>query len=113
MVCGDYGGGVREVDSEAEGGARSAEGRELEVMADLAIVRADLAAIEAIEDELRQRLAHLRATLPLGQFRLVWALLDAQERLGLAERLLTERAATGRAPMHGGSDAWGRPDDGG
>ncbi len=101
------------MDSEAERGARSGEGPGLEAMADLAVVRADLAAIEAIEDELRHRLAHLRAMLPLGQFRLVWALLDAQERLGLAERLLADRAATGRAPMHGGSDAWGRPDDGG
>jgi hypothetical protein len=57
-------------------------------------VRAELAEVEALEDELRHRVAHLRAVLPPEQFRLVWALLDAQERLGLVERLLAEHAAS-------------------
>ncbi len=64
-----------------------------EAMADLAAARDDLAEVEALVDEVRHRGAHLRAVLPPAQFRLVWALLDAQERLGLAERLLAERAA--------------------
>ena len=79
------------------GGARLADGHGLEATADLAAVRDDLAEVEALEDELRHRLAHLRALLPREQFRLVWVLLDAQERLGLAERFLAERAvADGR-----------------
>ncbi len=60
--------------------------------ASLAAVREELAAVEALEDEVRQRTAHLQAVLPPAQFRLVRALLDAQERLGLAERLLAEHA---------------------
>ena len=63
-------------------------------LADLAVVRTELAEVEALEDEVRQRAARLRAVLPPEQFRLVWALLDAQERLGLAERLLAENQVT-------------------
>ena len=58
--------------------------------APLAEVRADLGDLETIEDEVRQRAAALRALLPLDHFRLVWALQDAEQRLGLAERLLAE-----------------------
>ena len=77
----------------AHGGARSADGHGLEATADLAAMREDLAEVEALEDELRHRVAHLRAVLPPAQFRLVWALLDAQERLGLAEQLLAGHRA--------------------
>ena len=62
-----------------------------EAMAPLAEVRADLDSLEAIEDEIRQRVAELRAILPPDQHRQLWALQDAEQRLGLAERLLAER----------------------
>jgi len=39
----------------------------------------------------QHREAHLRALLPPEQFRLVWALRDAEERHGQAERLLVIR----------------------
>ncbi len=64
---------------------------------DLAAVRDDLAQVEALEDEVLRRRAHLRAILPPPLFRLVWALLDAQEQLGLADQILVERAAAIRA----------------
>jgi hypothetical protein len=57
--------------------------------ADLATHRAALAELEALEDELRQRAAHLRARLAPDEFRLAWELRDAEERHGQAERLLT------------------------
>ncbi len=60
----------------------------------LAEVRADLARLEALHDEVAHRLTLLRAALPPEQFRLVWALLDAQERLGLVERLLAGHAVS-------------------
>ncbi len=60
-------------------------------LAPLAEVRADLNTLEAIEDEIRQRVADLRAMLGADQYRLVWALQDAEQRLGLAERMLAER----------------------
>ena len=82
------------MDTGSHSGARSADRHRLGATADLAAVRAELAAVEALEDEVCRRAAHLRVVLPPGQFRLVWALLDAQERLGLAERLLAEHAAT-------------------
>ena len=89
--------GAVEVGAGSESGARADDGCGLEATADLAAVREDLAEVEALGDELRHRVAHLRAVLPPEQFRLVWALLDAQERLGFAERLLAERAvADGR-----------------
>ena len=62
--------------------------------ADLAAVRAELAAVEALEDEIRCRAAHLRASLSAEQFRLAWALLDAEQRRGQAERLLAIRLLT-------------------
>ena len=85
------------MDAGTDSGARSSGGHGLRATADLIAMRADLAEIEALEDERRHRLAHLRALLPPEQFRLVWALLDAQERLGLAAQLQAEDAATVRA----------------
>ena len=55
---------------------------------DLAAVRAELAEVEALEDEVQHRMAHLGALLPRGHYRLVWELLDAEQRHGQAERLL-------------------------
>ena len=63
----------------------------LGAMVPLVKVRADLETLEAIEDEIEQRVAELRAILPPGDFRRTWALRDAEQRLGLAERLLAER----------------------
>jgi hypothetical protein len=51
-------------------------------------VRAALAELEALEDQVAQRMAHLGGLLPREQFRLVWELLDAEQRHGQAERLL-------------------------
>ena len=62
--------------------------------ADLAAVRAELAAVEALEDEIRYRAAHLRASLSAEQFRLAWALLDAEQRRCQTERLLAIRLLT-------------------
>ena len=59
--------------------------------ADLAAVRAELAEVEALEDQVARRTAALGALLPRGQFRLVWELLDAEQRHGQAERLLAIR----------------------
>ena len=59
--------------------------------ADLAAVRAELAEVEALENEVRHRRAQLGALLPCGQFRLVWELLDVEQRHGQAERLLATR----------------------
>jgi len=102
---------VSEVDSEADSEARLAGGHGLGVTADLTVVRADLAEIEALEHERRHRLAHLRALLPPAQFRLVWALLDVQERLGLAAQLLAEHAATVRAATRRVPEGDGSPGD--
>ena len=61
------------------------------VTADLAAVRAALAEVEALEDQVRHRMAHLGSLLPREQFRLVWELLDAEQRHDQAERLLATR----------------------
>jgi hypothetical protein len=63
--------------------------------ADLAAVRAELAEIEMLEDQVRHRTAHLGTLLPRGHYRLVWELLDAEQRLGQAERLLVIRGLAG------------------
>ena len=62
--------------------------------ADLAAVRAELAEVEGLEDQVTQRMAQLGSLLPRGQLRLVWELLDAEQRPGEAERLLTIRGLT-------------------
>ena len=88
--------------------ARLTDRHRLRASASLAVVRAELAEVEALEDEVRQPTAHLRAVLPPAQFRLVWALLDAQERLGLAEQLLAEHRSVeppGRRGSEGGDAA--------
>ena len=69
-----------------DGRARSAGA--LGAAADLAAVRAELAAVQGLEDQVAQRMAHLGTLLPRGQLRLVWELLDAEQRHGQAERLL-------------------------
>ncbi len=61
---------------------------ELGAAVDLAAVRAVLAEVEALEDQVRRRMAHLSGLLPREQFRLVWELLDTEQRHGQAERLL-------------------------
>jgi hypothetical protein len=54
-------------------------------------VRADLAVIEALDREIDDLTSVLRAHLSPEQFRLVWALRDAVERMGIAEALLREQ----------------------
>ena len=54
----------------------------------LADVATDLDRLDTLEREIADLLAVLRATLPPAHFRLVWALRDAEERHGLAERAL-------------------------
>ena len=57
----------------------------------LADVAPELARLEALEREVADLVAILRAMLPPDHFRLVWALRDAEERRGLVERQLAER----------------------
>ena len=57
----------------------------------LADVVTDLDRLDTLEREAADLVAVLRATLPPAQFRLVWALRDAEERHGVAGRLLVER----------------------
>jgi hypothetical protein len=57
----------------------------------LADVAPELAQLETLEREAADLVAILRATLPPDQFRLAWALRDAEERRGLVERRLAER----------------------
>ena len=57
----------------------------------LVAVRAELAEVETFEDQIAHRMACLGSLLPRGQFRLVWELLDAEQRRGQAERLLAIR----------------------
>ncbi len=57
----------------------------------LASVAPELDRIESLEREVADLVTNLRATLPPDQFRLAWALRDAEERRGLVERQLAER----------------------
>ncbi len=57
----------------------------------LADVAPSLERLDALEREVADLLGVLRATLPPAQFRQVWALRDAEERRGLAERQVAER----------------------
>jgi hypothetical protein len=59
--------------------------------APLDAVRAELDAIEAHAREVGDLTTGLRARLAPADFRLVWALRDAVERLALAEGLLRDR----------------------
>jgi hypothetical protein len=58
----------------------------------LTAVAADLRQRDVLEREVTERTAAVRALLPPEHRRLVWALQDAEERLALAERLLTQDA---------------------
>ena len=64
---------------------------ELSGTAPLADVRADLEAVETLIHEIDDLTALLRVHLPPEQFKLVWCLRDAVERLGIAEDILRER----------------------
>ena len=57
---------------------------------DLSTVRAALAEVEALEDEVRLHVAHVHALLPTEHLGRVWALRDAEERLALAEGQLAQ-----------------------
>ena len=76
----------------------------LGAVADHAAVRAELAEAEGLEDQVARRMAHLGTLLPRGQLRLVWELLDAEQRHGQAERLLAIRGLAdllaGELPDH-------------
>jgi hypothetical protein len=54
-------------------------------------VRAELGEIEALDRQIGDLTALLQARLAPEEFRLVWALRDAVERLAVAEALLRER----------------------
>jgi hypothetical protein len=60
-------------------------------LARLGDVRAELAEIEALSRQADDLSAALRARLAPEDYRLVWSLRDAFERLALAERLLRDR----------------------
>ena len=71
-----------------------AEGRPPPALGDLARlgdVRAELAEIESLSRQAEDLAAALRARLAPEDFRLVWSLRDAVERLALAEGLLRDR----------------------
>ena len=59
-------------------------------------VRAELGEIEAIARDIRDLTALLQVRLTPEQFRLVWALQDAVERLALAEELFRARRLADR-----------------
>ena len=59
-------------------------------------VRAELAELEALGRQVDDLTAALRARLPAGEFRLVWALRDALECLAAAELILRDRRLAGR-----------------
>ena len=59
--------------------------------APLADVATDLNALDNLEREVSDLVKVLHATLSPAQFRLVWALREAEERHGLTERELAER----------------------
>jgi hypothetical protein len=74
---------------------------ELEDTVSLAVVRADLEAIEVLDREIGDLTALLRARLAPEELKLAWALRDAVERVGIAEGILRERcpaAGLGRYP---------------
>ena len=73
---------------------RADRGRPLPELGDqarLEDVRAELAEIEALDRRVDDLMAALRARLPAGEFRLVWALRDATECLVTAELILRDR----------------------
>src|SRR4051812_30872034 len=57
----------------------------------LAAVRADLTHSEMLNREIEDLTTLLQARLSAGQFRLVWSLRDAVERLALVDEMLRER----------------------
>ena len=66
----------------------------------LAAVRADLEAIEALDREIDDLTALLQVRLAPEQFKLVWSLRDAVERLGIAEGILRERRLAADPMVH-------------
>jgi len=64
---------------------------ELGDMASFHDVQAELGPIESLAHEIRDLTTALQASLPPEQFRLVWKLRDAVERLALAEEVLHEQ----------------------
>ena len=72
----------------------------LGMTAPLTTVATELDELYSLEREVADLAAVLRATLPPDQFRLVWALRDAEERRGLAERRLAERQLVDELARH-------------
>lgn len=66
----------------------------------LEVARAELGPIEALGREIADSRGLLEAALTRDQFGLVWSLLDATERLGLAEELLHERRMLDALAQH-------------
>jgi hypothetical protein len=68
--------------------------------APLVSVRPELEAIERLSREIGDLSAVLRTRLSSEQFRLVWQLRDAVERLGLAEELMREQRLVDSLARH-------------
>jgi hypothetical protein len=66
----------------------------------LAAVRADIEVIEALDREIIHLTALLQARLSPEQFKLVWSLRDAVERVAIAEGLLRERLPAAEPVRH-------------
>ena len=78
-------------------------GRSLPRLGDLAMlgdVRSELEEIEALSRQADDLTVALRARLEPEEFRLVWALRDAVERLALAEGLLRDRRLAEELARH-------------
>ncbi len=78
-------------DMDTTDGSTAEPAAELDTTARLTSVRAELETIEGLRREVAAREAELCALLAPDHFQLVWAFRDAEERLGLAERLMATR----------------------
>jgi hypothetical protein len=74
--------------------------RELGDTEPLEAVRAELEDVEALAQTIRDLTALLQARLAPEQFRLVWALRDAVERLAIADDLLRRRRLADALARH-------------
>jgi hypothetical protein len=63
-------------------------------------VQLELGHIESLSREIDDLTMALRGRLPPEQFRLVWLLRDAVERLGLAEEMAREEQLIGNLARH-------------
>lgn len=66
----------------------------------MSVVQEELEPVETLSREIGDLTGLLKIVLTPDQFKLVWSLCDAIERLALAEELLRERAALDALAQH-------------